>query len=138
MGLHYSSSSSSISKAFSDADYASCPHTRPSTTGFVYFLVTFSSRGSRRSNQQYLTPPLKSNIRQCLPLVVKSFGCNTYCKILVFPYPLLLHYTVAKRVWLKLLFHERIKHIDMDSHLLQKKVRTRPDCTSTCFLQKST
>eukprot|EP00257_Ricinus_communis_P018540 XP_015577285.1 uncharacterized protein LOC107261582 [Ricinus communis] len=38
MGLYYPSSSSSILHAFSDADYAGCPDTRRSITGYCIFL----------------------------------------------------------------------------------------------------
>ena len=48
--------------AYSDSDWASCPLTRHSTTGFFSQLSNSPSLGVPRSNPQFLVLPLKLNI----------------------------------------------------------------------------
>ena len=61
-GLHFSSHSSLTLQAYSDADWASDPTDRRSTTGYCFLLADLLSLGEARNKQSLLVPALKQNI----------------------------------------------------------------------------
>ena len=71
-GIFLSSISSMHLKAYSDSDWATCPDSRKSVTGFsvFFFWVNLSYHGNPKSNKPYPKAPLKQNIEPLLPLPV--------------------------------------------------------------------
>ncbi|GKB84192.1 putative RNA-directed DNA polymerase [Tanacetum coccineum] len=86
-------------KAYSDADWAKCPKTRRSVTGYCVFLGTVYL-GKVRSKVLFLEVQLKLSIEVwLLPLVNSAF------QIAANP-----------------VFHEKTKHFELDVHLVREKV----------------
>ncbi|KAG6405795.1 hypothetical protein SASPL_133389 [Salvia splendens] len=63
-GLFYSAQADLSLSIFSDADWAGCPDTRRSISGFCLFLGTSLLLGDPRSSTQYLDPLLKLRVKR--------------------------------------------------------------------------
>jgi hypothetical protein len=73
-GLYFSSSSPTSHIVYSNADWAGCPDTRRSTSGYTIFWVTFSSRGVLRNNLLFLVLVVNLSIAPWLTRLLKLFG----------------------------------------------------------------
>ena len=73
-GLQFNKKSSLKLTAYADADWAKCPKTRKSVTGFCVFWVILLFLGKVRSRLLCLKVLLRQNIEAWLLLLVKSFG----------------------------------------------------------------
>ncbi|GAB2284068.1 hypothetical protein Dimus_039643 [Dionaea muscipula] len=74
MGLHFYESAHLSIRCFSDADWAGCPDTRRSTTGFAIYLGPNLISWGKRSKRLFPVPAPKLNIVPLPPLLRKPFG----------------------------------------------------------------
>jgi len=123
-GILLSSTSDRQLKAFCDSDWSSCLMTRQSITG--YFTVLGHSVLSRKTNKQAIVPLNK----------VSFYGINYLWNLLAIVYllrnlgvslPYLANAVCDNQIALHIasnpVFHERTKHIDLDYHFVQEKLR---------------
>uniref|UniRef100_A0A2N9IAK7 Reverse transcriptase Ty1/copia-type domain-containing protein n=1 Tax=Fagus sylvatica TaxID=28930 RepID=A0A2N9IAK7_FAGSY len=106
-GLLYPSDSDLHVKAFSDSDWAGCPDTRRSTTGYCVFLG--SSLVSWRSKKQTTVS------RSSAEAEYRAMASAAALHIAANP-----------------VFHERTKHIEIDCHLVRDKNSRRFNSKLTC------
>uniref|UniRef100_A0A2N9GH85 Reverse transcriptase Ty1/copia-type domain-containing protein n=1 Tax=Fagus sylvatica TaxID=28930 RepID=A0A2N9GH85_FAGSY len=100
-GLFFPCSNDFQLKGFSDLDWASCPDTRRSVTGYCTFLGILWSLGNQRNNTQ------------CQDLQIDHSQ-----KALLFSDSKAALHIAANPV-----YHERTKHIELDCHLIREKIQ---------------
>ncbi|WVZ17715.1 hypothetical protein V8G54_010697 [Vigna mungo] len=125
-GIHFPCNSTIQLKVFCDSDWATCPNTRRSVTGFTIYLG--NSLISWRSKKQ------PSVSRSSSEAEYRSLA-STVCEMQWLTY--LLHdlhitYTTPALIYCdnqsviqiasNQVFHERTKHIDIDCHIVREKV----------------
>jgi len=84
-GLFFPKASSLQLMAYSDADWAGCPDTRRSTTGWCMFLGDALISWKCKKQDRVLNLLLRLNIVQCQLLVLKLCGYVVFWTILGFP-----------------------------------------------------
>ncbi|GKB86999.1 ribonuclease H-like domain-containing protein [Tanacetum coccineum] len=95
-GLQLFSSSTTNLVAYSDADWAGCPTTRRSTSGYCVFLETTYSLGPLSVSRHFLVPVQRLSI-VVLPMLAVYLSCNPFQ-------------------------HQRTKHIEIHIHFVRDLV----------------
>ncbi|XP_021639034.2 uncharacterized mitochondrial protein AtMg00810-like [Hevea brasiliensis] len=123
-GLFFPTHNSLQLKAFFDADWASCPMTRKSLTGYCIFLgsslISWKSKKQTtisRSSQENHGAWHQSFVNCESPYVLKDFQLS-----LSLPIPLYCDNKAAIHIYENLVFHERTKHLDIDCHIVRQQV----------------
>ncbi|XP_042939352.1 uncharacterized mitochondrial protein AtMg00810-like [Carya illinoinensis] len=124
--LHFSSHSTLKLCAFSDADWAGCPLTRRSTTGYCIFLgsncISWSAKKqntvSRSSSEaEYRAMASTTAELTCISFLLRDLGVTLPSAPILFCDNLsALHMTA------NLVFHARSKHIEIDYHFVPERV----------------
>lgn len=125
-GMFYSASDDITLKGFADSDWASCPDSRRSTTGFAMFLG--SSMISWRSKKQptvsrssaeaeYRALALASCEMAWLSTLLKDLRVSTSSVPILFSDSTAAIYIATNPV-----FHERTKHIEVGCHTVREKL----------------
>ena len=121
-GLFYPTTSSLQLQAYADADWAGCPDTRRSTTGWCMFLGTSliswkskkqSTLSKSTAEAEYRSMSSASSEIVWLRRLLCEFGV-----FLKGPTPLYADNTSAIRIAKNVVFHERTKHIEIDCHFI--------------------
>jgi hypothetical protein len=126
--LHINLSSSSTLTTYSDADWAGCPDTRRSTSGFCVYLgnnlVSWSSK-------RQLTVP-RSSAEAEYHAIPKNVWLHQLLSELHCP---IEHATIiycdnisAVYMWSNPVQHHRTKHIEIDIHFVREKVALGQVC----------
>ncbi|CAL0330280.1 unnamed protein product [Lupinus luteus] len=116
-GLFYPTSSSLQIKGYSDSDWASCPDTRKSISGFCMFLG--DSLVSWKAKKQN-TVCRSSSEAEYRALVIAS------CEIqYIKPALLVCDNDSARSIAANAVFHERTKHIEIDCHIVRERLQNQ-------------
>nr|KYP36274.1 Retrovirus-related Pol polyprotein from transposon TNT 1-94 [Cajanus cajan] len=127
-GIFLSVNSSVQLRAFSDYDWAGCPDTRRSITGFAVYLgdslISWKSKKqitvSRSSSEaEYRALATTTCELQWLSYLLKDFHID-----LISPSILYCDNQFALQIASNPIFHERTKHIEIDCHIVRDKVST--------------
>ena len=128
-GLFYSASSALKISAFADSDWARCPDTRRSVTGFCILigssLVCWKSKKqktvSRSSTEaEYRALASLSCELQWLQYILQDFQIQL-------PQPAAVFCDSKSAIYLahNPAFHERRKHIELDCHVIREKIQSK-------------
>lgn len=125
-GLFYSASPDLTLKGFADADWAACPDSRRSTTGFSMFvgdsLISWRSKKqptvSRSSAEaEYRALALASCEMMWLKTLLRELRVEERSVPVLFSDSTAAIYIATNPV-----FHERTKHVELDCHTVREKL----------------
>jgi histone deacetylase 1/2 len=126
LGILLRASTSTTLTAYTDADWAGCPDTRRSTSGFCVFLgdslVSWSSKRQTtvsRSSAEAEYRGVANAVAECTWLrnLLAEINCNVDTATLVFCDNVSTVYMTRNPV-----HHKRTKHIELDIHFVREKV----------------
>jgi hypothetical protein len=126
-GLLYRNNSKLCIKAYSDADWATCPITRHSVTGYCVFLgdslISWKCKKQStvsRSSFEAEYRALSSTVCeiQCLTYLLKDFRVPFTSHALLF-----CDNESARHIVQNSVFHERTKHIEIDYHVVCERLQ---------------
>lgn len=128
-GLFFATDSDHKLTAFSDADWASCPNSHRSTTGFCVFygssLISWKSKKqsvvSRSSSEaEYRALAVATSEVQWLLYVLQDLHLPHTGAVSIF-----CDNKSAIHIAQNPVFHERTKHIELDCHVVRDKVQDK-------------
>ena len=123
-GLFYPSTSSLQLTAYADADWAGCPDTRRSTTGWCMFLgpslISWKSKKQVTISKSTAEAEYRSMSSACSEVICLRRLLREFSIFTKDPTPLYADNTSAIRIAKNIVFHERTKHIEIDCHFIRQ------------------
>ncbi|WVZ15611.1 hypothetical protein V8G54_013177 [Vigna mungo] len=114
-GLFFASDSEIQIKGFSDSDWATCPNTRRSTTGYCIFLG--KSLVSWRSKKVLAATVCEM---QWLHYLLQDLDVTPVATAILY-----CDNNSARHITQNQSFHERTKHIELDCHVVRQKIQAK-------------
>ncbi|CAM8978512.1 unnamed protein product [Rhodiola kirilowii] len=125
-GLFFASSSPLQLTAYCDADWAACPVSRRSLTGFCVTFGTSLISWKTKKQTTVSRSSAESEYRAMAQVVCELtwlHGLLTDLHVLIpTPIPLYCDNNAALHIARNLVFHERTKHVEIDCHLVRQLV----------------
>ncbi|KAL0292791.1 UNVERIFIED_CONTAM: Retrovirus-related Pol polyprotein from transposon RE2, partial [Sesamum calycinum] len=126
LGRFFTASTSLHLRAYSDSDWASCPDTRWSITGYCIFLggalVSWKSRKATVSQSS-----AEAEYRIWPQLFASCCGSATFSRTLVLPLLAQSFFLCDNKAAIHItenpIFHERTKQLDIDCHLVHEQLK---------------
>ncbi|XP_019058447.1 PREDICTED: uncharacterized protein LOC109116814 [Tarenaya hassleriana] len=127
-GLLYSATSDIRLNAFADADWASCPDSRRSTSGFCVFLgeslISWKAKKQTTVSRSSTEAEYRSLANVTCELVWLHNLLSDLHVVASGPATLYCDNKSAIYIASNPVFHERTKHIDIDCHLVREKLQS--------------
>jgi hypothetical protein len=126
VGLHFTSNTTLDLFAFSDADWAGCPTTRRSTTGYCTFLggniISWCAKKQHTVSRSSTEAEYRAMANTTAELTWLTFILNDLRIALASPPVLYCDNISALHMTINPVFHARSKHIELDYHFVRERV----------------
>ena len=126
-GIHLNASTDLTLEAYCDSDWASCPNTRKSVSGYFILLggspISWKSKKQATISLSSAEAEYRSMRRVTAELAWLTRLLHEFTLPIIVPVPLKCDSQAAIYIAKNPVYHERTKHIDIDCHFVREKLQ---------------